>query len=414
MKSAGKPSGMFLKLFKLETKRYFTDISLLIIAFIVPVLLIITLLGSLLPLLFRGAELNNITIALYNEDLSYETEMIVRHLTESDSVEDFVDVVDVYSIEEGMDNLNSGEVSALIHIPENLQENLYKGYSQTLYFYSGETDKQIVNLLYEMLNDGLNNINKAQKSVDIIYYSMLDMGYERQAAAEEYTNTAMSLFADIISRSDVFKDYNEASATGDYLNIEYYLISTLLLSLFFLSLPICAKFSKDKLSGITDRGGFFQDCLGYSAAKIFSGSLFLLLPAISGTTLVLIVTGAFGLFSGSAALLICTVILSVLYFSIIMVLIGVYSKSTTVAVWMGFSVAIIISLMSGIFIPSNLMPGILPVISEITGLPSLIRLYGISLFGVKSIKVIINIIIMLFIEIMLFALVFYKVRKSLN
>ena len=50
-----------------------------------------SILGSLLPFMFKGAELNNINIAIFNEDLTFETNLIIRHLAESDSVEDFVD-----------------------------------------------------------------------------------------------------------------------------------------------------------------------------------------------------------------------------------------------------------------------------------------------------------------------------------
>ena len=248
---------MFFKLFKFEVKRYFSNTPLLIIACVVPVLLIMTLLGSLLPVLFRGAELNDINIALFNEDPTFETNMIIRHLAESDSVEDFVDIVDVDSLKEGREMLESEEASALIHIPKDLQENLYQGKSQILYFYSGQSNKQIVNLIYDMLESGLNNINQAQKSVDIIYYSMQDMGYGHSESASQYRSMAEDLFSNIISRSDIYTDYSEVSATGDYLNIEYYLISTLLLCLFFLSLPICAKMCKDKNSGVMDRGGFY-------------------------------------------------------------------------------------------------------------------------------------------------------------
>ena len=176
MKLIGNTPNIFLKLFKFEAKRYFASIPVVVIACILPILLIMTLLGSLLPVLFKGAELNDINVALYNEDPSFETNMIVRHLAESESVEDFVDIVEVDSLSEGKELLNNNTVSALIYIPEGLQENLYQGKSQTLYFYAGAKDKQIVILLYDMLKGGLNNINRAQKSVDIVYYAMQGYG----------------------------------------------------------------------------------------------------------------------------------------------------------------------------------------------------------------------------------------------
>lgn len=405
---------MFLKLFKFEVKRYFSNTPLLIIACVVPVLLIMTLLGSMLPVLFRGAELNDINIALFNEDPTFETNMIIRHLAESDSVEDFVDIVDVDSLEEGMEMLDSTQASALIHIPKDLQENLYQGKSQTLYFYSGQRNKQIVNLIYDMLESGLNNINQAQKSVDIVYYSMQDMGYGHSDSASQYRSMAEDLFSNIISRSDIYTDYSEVSATGDFLNIEYYLISTLLLCLFFLSLPICAKMSKDKNSGVMDRGGFYLSGFAYSSSKVLAGALFLIMPAAVTSVFILAVSGAFGLFSGSTGLLIATILLSGLFISIIMVLVGTVMPSTTSAIWSGFSLALVLSMISGIFIPRNLMPRSIVYAAEITGLPAITRLYGASLFGVKSTNYWLDLLVASAIMIALYTLIYIKTRRRMN
>lgn len=413
MRREGGAQNIFFKLFRFEAKRYFANIALLVIACIVPIVLIMTILGSLLPVLFGGAELNDINVALYNEDETFGTNMIVKHLAESESVEDFVDLVEVSSLSDAKEMLIDGEASAIIHIPKNLQANLYQGKSQTIYFYSGQSDKQIVILLYDMLKGGLNNINQAQKSVDIVYYAMQDMGYERQEAALEYSSMAESLFLNIISRSDIFKDYNEVSATGDYLNIEYYLISTLLLCLFFLGLPICAKMSKDKFSGVLDRGGFYLNSFSYTFSKVLAGSMFLLLPALLTSVFILIVSGSFGLFSGNILLLFITVVLSSVYFAAIMLFIGTYARSTTSAIWIGFSIALAISMISGIFIPRNLMPRGVVDVAEILGLPSLIRLFGASLFGVKNSNATIDILKTLAICTIAFIASYLKTRKRL-
>lgn len=405
---------MFLKLLKFEVKRYFSNTALLIIACIVPILLIMTLLGSMLPVLFRGAELDDINIALFNEDDTFETNMIIRHLAESDSVEDFVDIIDVKSLSEGEEMLENNNASALIHIPINLQENLYQGKSETIYFYAGQTDKQIVRLIYDMLKSGLNNINQAQKSVDMVYYAMRDMGYSSQDASNQYRNMAEELFTNIISRSQIYADYNEVSATGDYLNIEYYLISTLLLSLFFLSLPICAKMSKDKNSGVTDRGGFYLNSFSYVLSKVLAGGLYLVLPAAVTSVFILFVSGAFGLFSGTVWLLITSIALSVLYFSSLMVLLGALMPSTTSAIWSGFSIALIISTISGIFIPRDLMPRAIVNIAQITGLPSVIRVYGSSLFGVNSGEIGTDLLIVCVAIILLFVASYFKTKRRVT
>jgi len=405
---------MFFKLFKFEVKRYFSNTALLIIACVVPILLIVTLLGSMLPVLFRGAELNDIDIALFNEDSTFETNMIIRHLAEADSVEDFIDIIEVDSLLEGEEMLEDNQVSAIIHIPKNLQENLYQGKSQTLYFYAGEGNKQIVRLIYDMLDSGLNNINQAQKSVDIVYYSMRDMGYSSADASVKYRSMAEDLFTNIISRSDIYTDYSEVSATGDYLNIEYYLISTLLLSLFFLALPICAKMSKDKKSGVMDRGGFYLNIFAYSSSKVIAGGLYLLLPAAVTSVVILAVSGAFGLFSGDVWLLSGTIILSTIYFSSIMMMVGALMPSTTSALWSGFSLALVISMISGIFIPRDLMPRGIVTIAEATGLPAIIRLYGASLFGVNSADYILDLLVVFAVAIVLYAVIYIKTRRRMG
>ena len=413
MNQRGSTSHIFLKLLVFEVKRYFSNPALIVISCIVPILLIMSILGSLLPFLFKGAEINDINIALFNEDPSFETNLIIKHLAESDSVEDFVEIIDVSSFEEGRQMIEDGEVSAMICIPEGMQESLYMGNSETLSFYAGDSDKQIVILLYDMIKGGLDNINQAQKSVDIIYYAMQDMGYERNEAVDEYRDMSESLFMNIISRSDIYIDYNEISATGDYLNIEYYLISILLLALFFLALPIGAKMSRDKLSGVLDRGGFYLHSFSYASAKMLAGGIFLILPAAVSTIFILFVSGAFGLFSGDVFLLIAAVILASFFFTSIMLLIGTYSSSTTAAIWTEFSVALIVSMISGIFIPRSLLPRAVTSIAEITGLPSIIRLFGYSLFGVKSTGIANNILVIILIIAAAFTASYFKTRKRL-
>ena len=407
-------SGVFFKLFKFEIKRYFSNLALLIISCAVPILLITILLGSLLPFLFKGAELNNIYVAIYNEDKSFETDMIIRNLTESKSVEDFVEIIDVDSMAEGQQMLADKETSALIHIPKDLQANLYKGESQSLYFYAGEKDRQVVILLYDMLKGGIKNINQGQKSVDIVYYSMRDMGYGYEAASAEYSQMADEIFAKIISRSKIYKDYDEVSATGDYLNIEYYTISTMLLCLFLISLSIAANVSSDKATGILDRGGFYRSAFGYSSAKTMAGMLFLMLPAALCTLFILFVSHSFGLFSGDAVLLIISICLLSLYFSASMSTLGAYAKSTTTAVWIGFSIVIVVSSVSGIFIPRNLMPKFLGYAAEFTALPSLIRLFGYSLFGVRTQNLYLDILKIVSFTIVIFTLGYFKTKRQLQ
>jgi|GEM_PF-3467172 len=411
MMKTGNTYRLFLKLVKFEIKRYFTNKTLLIIACVVPIIILITFLSSLLPVLFRGAELNDIKIALYNEDPSFETNLIVRHLTESDSVEGFIDVIDVESIIEGKEMMEDKKASALIHIPKDLQTNLYNGKSQTINFYSGENNKQIVKLLYDMLSGGLNNINQAQKSVNIIFYAMNDMGYDRQEAVDEYRNLTKRLFTNIVSRSEIYKGYSEVSATGDYLNIEYYSISILLLCLFFLSLPICSKISADKYTGVLERGIFNLSSSRYLLSKALSGAMFLLLPSTITTMFILLISNSFGLFSGNVFLLIVTIIISCIYFTTIMLCIGLYTKSITSAIWIGFSIALTVSLLSGIFIPRNLMPRCIVSISEITMLPVIARLYGYSVFGIKNDLIISDLLKVTAFNAILFSIGYLKTRK---
>ncbi|MEX1376994.1 MAG: ABC transporter permease [Eubacteriales bacterium] len=407
-------SNAFLKLFRFETKRYFSNIALLIIACAVPIFLISTLLGSLLPFLFRGAELNNIYIALFNEDKTFETDMIIRNLTESKSVEDFVEILDVDSIEEGRKMLADKEASALIYIPKDLQANLYEGNSQKLYFYAGEKDKQVIILLYDMLKGGIKNINQGQRSVDIVYYSMRDMGYGYESASAEYSQMAQDIFSKIISRSKIYRDYDEVSATGDYLNIEYYTISTMLLCMFLISLSLAANISSDRTTGILDRGGFYRNSFGYIGAKTMAGMLFLLLPMALCTLFILLVSNSFGLFSGNTILILLSLIISALYFSVFMITLGSYAKSTTAAIWAGFSIVLIVSTISGIFIPRNIMPRFVGYAAEFTALPSIIRMLGYSLFGVRSQSIVLDVLKSLSFTAVVFGLGYYKTKMQLR
>lgn len=372
-----------IKIIKFEFKRLFSNKIAFIINSLLPIFILFLFSISLLPIIFTSAKMKSIDIALLNQDDSLETKIIVSNLINAESIKDIVNVVKVGSFEQGEKLLEENLASALVVMPKNLRDTLYTGGNVSIKYYSNDNMKDISNLVYAVLQEGVSSINKAQLTVDVIYTGMQEIGYSREISAQNYRDLSASLQANILSRSKVFIS-SKSNPFGDLLNIEYYSITLLILTLFLSSISISVLLNKDLQSQVLSRGVFAKNKLSYCFGKLFASMIFLMLQMSLVIVLILWITQSLDLFSGNISGIIMTSIFFSLYISSIMLAIGSITKYPTNAVWISFIVSITFSFISGSIIPRSILSSTINRIGEFTALPAISRLYSMSLFGYRG------------------------------
>lgn len=399
------------KILYFEIKRLLNRKSTIILSIVCPILILVILSGTILPHLFEGAVVDKVSIAIYNESPDDETIMIINHLTKADSIEDFVSIIKVDSLDEGLNLLDDKKASALIHLPDGLQETLMQGGIGEIFFYEGDINKQVVDLLYSVLESGIKSINSGQQAVEYIYLGMRDMGYSYSKSADTYNDRAIYIFSKVLNRIDVFEDNVAISAYGNLINIEYYSISIVILFTLLCGIIIASLFSSDISSGILERGLPCKKHYLYVLYKMLSGTVYTAIISSILLLSVLIIAGSLSLFSGNIILIIITNITLSIYASIIMLLIGSFTKSVTSAIWASFTYCFITCFASGIFIPSHLLPKSIKLIAEVTGIPAISRMFSNSLYGIRDINYLINFLIVLTIIIISYLIVSKKIKR---
>ena len=399
-----------MKILLLEIRRLITKASTLIMAMLLPVILVSAISLSLLPMLFGKAGINEINVSVYYEDDSPEIILIGKALTEHESSENFMNVIRVYSKQEGLRLVNERIVSAFVYVPAGFKDTIYNGDKAEMFYYFGDRDKELSFLIYKIFNDGVNLINYAQQSVDTLYDSMNILNYSPKDSVSEYNDTSVLIFTSILSKVKTYSDNIKLSPISDYLPIEYYSISTLILALFFGATPILIMFSKDINNGTLARGSLMAKRAPYLIIKILSGAILIIIQMAFIIPIILLQNGAFGLFSGNILLIFACVILCGFYFSTIMLMIGSISKDSSASLWLGFTIIVLVSFISGLIIPSSVLPEWVNSIAQYTGLPSIFKMFSSSLFGISAEVTIMNFIICISVTLFSFSSMYFILK----
>jgi hypothetical protein len=364
------------KLFAVEFKRLLQNRAAIIIAVAAPLVFVALISIAVAPYFFSAVRTNNFSVAVYCEDDDPLTASILKSLVESESLGGLIATEFVDSEEEGFEAVRGG-AAAYIHIPHGMQEVLQGGGSAAISYY-GNKDMPLEDaLLFETLSSGTELVSQAQHSVNVLYYDLVDAGVDQNTAAEEYQATTFRFFTSVLSRSALYEDTDLTSPLGGALPLEYYAASFLILFVALGGMPIARITADDLSDGLVLR----QQLSGNTPSACFisrwlAGSAFLFLEyVILAAAFCIIAVSAH--FSGNLLILLLFGILLCAFVSLGMMLIGLFSKTSSFAVRAAFMSALALSLLGGLIIPSAYMPTVIRDVSYYTPFAAALKL-GIS------------------------------------
>ena len=399
------------KIFLLEFKRTLAKFSTLLMAAVFPVILISAISLSLLPIFFDRGGINTVNVSVYYEDSSPEVLVVGKALTEHKAARNFLNVIEVGSIEEGISLIEGGETSVFVHIPADMVETLYTGGTVNVKYYFGDRDRELSTLIYEIFNNGVNLINYAQQSVDLVYENMEKLGYSYEERIDEYLDSGLEIYTSVINKYRVFADSMTLSLISEYLPIEYYSITMLILSLFFCATPLLVMFNRDIVNGTLSRCLFAYKKGVYLFIRVCVGAIFLGIQMTLSIPLILLQNKALSLFSGDVGLIFLSAIFAGLYFSSTMLLVASIAKDSNTGLWLGLTYTLFVSLISGLIVPASILPDWLTVTAQITGLPSVFKMFSAALFGISARATAINFAICISVTVINFVFLFFILKR---
>ncbi|MDD5016746.1 MAG: ABC transporter permease [Eubacteriales bacterium] len=365
------------KLFAVDLKRLLQNRSAIIIAVAAPLLLVLLISFAVAPYFFADVRTEIFSVAVFNEDDDPLTVSILQGLTESETLGGLIETRFVGSEQEGMEAVEEG-AAAYIHIPKDMQQTLQSGGTVSITYY-GNPDMPLEDaLLFETLLSGTELVSHAQHAVNMLDADSREAGVEQETAAAMYKQTTGMFFSSVLSRSALYEETDTTSPLGGALPIEYYAASFLILFTALGAMPIARITADDYATGLIHR----QLLSGHTPATCFisrwlAGSLFLFIQFAVLTAALCVIAGAASAFSGNVLVLLAGGILLCGFLSLGMMLAGLFSKTSAVAVRAAFLSAVALALLGGLLVPSAYMPAFIRDVSYYTPFSAALRL-GVS------------------------------------
>lgn len=372
------------KLFTVDLKRLLQNKTAIAISVLAPLLLVLLVSLTVAPYFFSSVRTENFFVAVLNEDDDPMTESILQGLIESKSLGGLIRVEFVLSEEAGLAALDDG-AAAYIHIPSGMQDTLYHG-GNTQITYVGNADMPLEDaLLFETLASGVELVSYAQHAVNTIYYDSQSYGVDQGTAAQVYSSTAKTFFLSVLARASLYEDTDLTSPLGSAMPIEYYAVSFLVLFVALGAMPIARITADDHDTGLIHRqllsGSAPRTCFGsrWLAGTVFSFIQFVVLAAALG-----IVAGAGASFSGNLWILLLFGVLLCAFLSLGMLLVGLLSRSASLAVRVAFMSVLALSLLGGLLVPSAFLPQVIRDLCYYSPFSAALRLGIAGLFDTRA------------------------------
>ncbi len=367
-----------------DLKRMFSGKALVFLCLLSPIIVVFIFSTVVSPMIFtaQGVHFN---LAICNEDKSDTVNEFISQLINSQALVNIITVYPVQTVEQGIELINSGDISVMIHIPIDLFDNMAEGKEVKVTIYSTKAHSFETNLVSMTLNSSLSVVGKSQNIMEAARTVLVDKGESEENAQkflDDSTNAAIDQF---MSRRDVLGNGGALSPVGEYLPIEYYLSAIFSLFAALAMLPIIHFSAVDCQGAILKRGLLCGiGTARFFSARILSGTIFvaLVLLMLFPASLLLRLGGQVlgGVYASRLSALVVTIILSSVCFSALALVIATWLPKEKTALWTGFFLALLMAVFCGALIPEGALPKLTLAIGKWLPLRSVMRMLSVSLF----------------------------------
>jgi hypothetical protein len=381
----------------LDIRRLFSHKAMVTLCVVAPLAVMMLFASVAVPMLFTG-EAMHFNLALYQEDNSVEVKAFIFQLVHSRALEDLVNIRQVGSVAEGLQLLNSQEVSVVMHIPRDVLTDIrgQKAVDVTLYSTSGHALEQ--ELIRMTLGQSLLLVGQGQNQMEAAKQFLMSRGVALAAADVFLRDMTYEALGQYMMRRLILGETGTLSPLGEYLPVEYYLAAIFALFAAFAMLPLIHFSATDLAGSILRRGLACGRGIGqFYLARVFSGSLFILLVLLMvfpTTYLLNLADSLIGTsYHGSLAALFLTIVLTAFCLSALAATLAAWISKVQPALWTGFFAALGMAAAGGALVPDGSLPTwaatvgrYLPVRAAMRGLASALFTFDPALFWPDMLK----------------------------
>lgn len=368
-----------------DLKRMFSGKALVILSLLSPIIVTLVFSAVVAPMIYTAKGLH-FNLAMCDEDQSEPVHEFVNQLINSQALSDIVSVYPVTTLDNGIAMLDNGDVSVLIHIPPNIFENIRAGKAVEVSIYSTKAHALEAELISMVLDSSLSAVGKSQNLLESAKNIVVIKGVSETDSELFLENSTSFAITEYMNRREVLGEGGTLSPMGEYLPIEYYLSAIFSVFAALSILPLIHFTANDASGSILRRGLLCgQGTVRFFSVRILSGMIFILLVQLMlvPASLLLNLSGELlgGSYATNIAALIALMILSSFCYSTLAVSLGTWIPQKQSALWIGFYLVLIMSLLSGALIPFGALPKLAASIGQWLPMRSAIRALSNALFS---------------------------------
>ncbi|HZJ86721.1 MAG TPA: ABC transporter permease, partial [Erysipelothrix sp.] len=224
-----------------DLKRIFDDKKLFVIVLVSPVLIMILFASFIIPMLFTSKQIG-FNIALFNEDKSPEIEMYLSHILKAKSLSDVVHVYPVNQYEKGIELVKEDKVSAFVHIPQAVYQDLEKGEDVSYEIVGLKHHFFEVQLLKMTFDSSFGHVGRGQNVLNLAHDIVLEYDMSKHKVKDFEESLTQSAVNGYMNRRKTLGEDGIISPLFEQFAFEYYL-SAIFAMFSFLSIVLCINFT---------------------------------------------------------------------------------------------------------------------------------------------------------------------------
>lgn len=194
-----------------------------VVLWLAPILFLfgIAILSS--QLLEEDSRVESFKVAIVNEDQTFETQMVIRQLTEGEHLQTLISTLETDK-ESAEALLHQNEIVAIIHIPENFSRDVAYGKNTPVTLIGNEKRPLQSQLIRHVMESAADFTSAAQSGINTVSLFMEEANFSEQEKSEQFKRDILSFALHVLGRGELFEHVEQHNLFQKQI-LHYYALS---------------------------------------------------------------------------------------------------------------------------------------------------------------------------------------------
>ncbi|ERN51888.1 ABC transporter permease [Alkalihalophilus marmarensis] len=305
--------------------------------------------------------INKMSVGVVDLDQTFETKQAIGQMFDNEDVEQVIETFDTTEAK-GTEMLASGELDALVVIPEGFSDDLRYGINSPITVIGQSSQPLQSALILQLLTAASHYVSAAQSGVNAVHHFLVEQDVSADVRQAELQRNIVTFSLDALGRLDVFDEVLVSGLFQEHL-VLYYIASFLVLAVmtwsFFIVHILRQAFDAATFDRLRTRG--INDWHFAGATFINAAAIVFLTGAVVGLPAIYAAEGNASLFLIAVGIVLLALLFSSLFYGI-----SVWIKSeqgVQIVSWLFFLIG---ATAGGHFVPAFYFPDWLQTLSDWT------------------------------------------------